>query len=176
MTVKQNYHSIDVSQILTTAQKEKDEGRRCIQICCTTTDDGIDVMYSYRDFNGFSGVENFVVHGLSKGDEIPSIQEFFPSQFPFENEAHDLFGINVTNMKLDFEGNFYKLGEDAPMTVISTEQLKRKERAKKIAAAMKAKQQKQNAQQSPVAKKETSSPTQQSPGTNNKSSSEKKGE
>lgn len=139
MTIAQSYQDIDVSQIRSTAQKMKADGKRCVQVCCSMTDDGIDMLYSYRNLNGFAGIQNYVVHGLAKGDEVPSIQDVFPSLFPFENEAHDLFGINVTGMTYDFEGKFYNLAKDAPMTIVSPEQIKRKERAKKVAAALETK-------------------------------------
>ena len=59
----------------------------------------------------------------------------FLAAFPFENEAHDLFGLNVTNIAIDFKGGFYKVAMDKPMTVISPAQKAAREKAAKIAAA-----------------------------------------
>lgn len=131
----QTYTNISVSEIHTVAQKEKAKHNRCIQMSCTKTDDGIDVLYSFRSAEGISGITNYVVHGLSDHASIPSIQNIYPAMFPFENEAHDLFGINVCHMNIDFEGSFYRLNTKSPMTIVSPEQIKRKERAKKIAQA-----------------------------------------
>lgn len=37
--------------------------------------------------------KNLVVEGIDQYQEIPSISSYYPAVFPFENEAHDLFGL-----------------------------------------------------------------------------------
>ena len=39
--------------------------------------------------------------------ELPSISPFYWSAFLYENEMHDLFGITVKGMALDFQGHLY---------------------------------------------------------------------
>ncbi len=36
-----------------------------------------------------------VVEGIDQYQEIPSISSYYPAVFPFENEAHDLFGLAI---------------------------------------------------------------------------------
>jgi hypothetical protein len=50
-----------------------------------------------------------------------------------------LFGVKIKDIAIDFQGNFYHLSTDKPMTVISAAQLAEREKAKKIAAAKAAK-------------------------------------
>ena len=53
----------------------------------------------------------------------------------FENEIHDLFGVNVRDIAIDFGGNFYVTAQPSPMTIISPAQKAAREKAKKAAAA-----------------------------------------
>ena len=72
---------------------------------------------------------------------MPSITDQFLAAFVFENEAHDLFGVDVQGIAIDFGGNFYALAQKEPMTIISPEQKAAREKAKKVAAAKAAKEQ-----------------------------------
>ena len=37
---------------------------------------------------------------------IPSITDNFIAAFVFENEIHDLFGVEIRNIAIDFKGQF----------------------------------------------------------------------
>ena len=100
-------------------------------------EDGIDLIYSFMKDNL---LENHEIKGLQKGTSVPSITDRFLEAFVFENETHDLFGVDVQGIAIDFGGMFYQLAEKAPMTVVSPEQLAAREKAKKIAAAKAAKE------------------------------------
>lgn len=49
------------------------------------------------------------------GTPVPSITELYPAAFVFENETHDLFGIEIYGINLDFQGEFYKVSQKFPM-------------------------------------------------------------
>ena len=70
---------------------------------------------------------------------VPSISDLFLAAFVFENEIHDLFGVTVEGIAIDFEGSFYQLANEAPMTILSPEQAAAREKARKVAAAKAAK-------------------------------------
>ena len=67
-------------------------------------------------------MHNYRVHGVKPETHIPSVTKFYLVAFPFENEAHDLFGVQVDDIAIDFKGGFYKVAVDKPMTVISPAQ------------------------------------------------------
>ena len=50
---------------------------------------------------------------------MPSVTDQFLAAFVFENEAHDLFGVDIEGIAIDFGGNFYALAQKEPMTIIS---------------------------------------------------------
>jgi hypothetical protein len=103
---------------------------------CVTTDNGIDLTYTF-DQDGV--MENYRVRGVQESVDVPSLQPFFISLFPFENEANELFGVNIVNMKIDFGGHLYALAQSKPMTIISPAQKAAKDKAAKIARAKAAK-------------------------------------
>ncbi len=44
---------------------------------------------------------------LQEGGTLPSISAVYFGAFIYENEIHDLFGIMVTGMNIDFKGTLY---------------------------------------------------------------------
>ncbi len=140
MAIKQNFRPIELSQLLEESKRLKEEGFRLAQLHpVLERDDSITLIYTFiKDEN----VVNLKVYGIQKGaTEVPSVTELFLTAFVFENEAHDLFGVNVVGNVLDFQGKFYAFAEGvkAPMTIISPEQLAAREKAAKVAAAKAAK-------------------------------------
>ena len=45
---------------------------------------------------------------------LPSITGSFFAAFTYENELQDLFGIKITDLALNFNGNFYKTAVKNP--------------------------------------------------------------
>ena len=89
--------------------------------------------------DGSYAIENLVVEGIDRYQEIPSISSYYPAVFPFENEAHDLFGLAITDMQIDFKGFFYQVSTAEPMSVIAPEVKAARETAMKVRAAAEAK-------------------------------------
>ena len=48
--------------------------------------------------------------------ELPSVSSFYWSAFLYENEMHDLFGVIVKGMAVDFHGKLYTTAVPAPYT------------------------------------------------------------
>lgn len=143
MALKRSFTEIEREALLDLAKEKHDAGYRFVQMLCVNTENGIDLVYSFMSpaQDGDFSLENYKIVGLdAKTQTVPSVTEYFLSAFPFENEAHDLFGVTVENIAIDFAGSFYKVAMDTPMTVISPEQKAAREKAAKIAAAKAAKQ------------------------------------
>lgn len=136
MTIKQDFRPLELNKLVETSNQFKEDGFRLAQLHpILEHDDYITLVYTFiKD----AQVVNFKITGIQKGvTEVPSVTELFLAAFVFENEAHDLFGVNVVGNLLDFKGKFYAFGEgvEAPMTIISPEQLAAREKAAKVAAA-----------------------------------------
>ena len=127
-----------LGDLLTRVQSLKHEGLRFVQLFAEKPEAGMDLVYTFYDVVNDNAL-NLVVNGITEESEVPSIQGLYFAAFSYENEAHDLYGVNFVNMKLDFGGHFFNVGIDAPMAIISPEQKAAREKAAKAKAAAAAK-------------------------------------
>ena len=148
MSLKQDFRPLALDKLIDTCKEYKEKGYRLDQLLPKLErDNTITLIYT---FVMGDEIVNFKIGGIIKNETVvPSVTELFIAAFVFENEAHELYGVNIEGNVLDFKGNFYKFpdGVDAPMTIISPEQLAAREKAAKIAAAKAAREAKAKAAQ-----------------------------
>lgn len=155
----QVFNEVSLAEVHDLAARRAEEGWRYVQILAVNTEEGIDLVYSYMK-DGL--LENDTVAAVGADDAVPSITDLFLEAFVCENEIHDLYGVAIENIAIDFGGMFYQLAEKAPMTVVSPEQLAAREKAKKIAAAKAAKEAAaQKEQAAPAAPATVAGPTEE---------------
>ena len=144
------YTTVAIDELLAHVQALKGAGARFVQMHAERcVDDGsyrlvytfINVRAAHEQIarDGNYAIENLVVEGIDQYQEIPSISSYCPAVFPFENEAHDLFGLAITDMQIDFKGFFYQVSTAEPMSVITPEVKTAREKAMKVRAAAEAK-------------------------------------
>lgn len=149
MSLQTEFLPLSVEGITSLATQKKTDGWRYAQTLAVNTEEGIDLMYSFMKGDL---LENHEIKGIQKGTKIPSITDQFLEAFVFENEIHDLFGVTIENIAIDFGGNFYALAQKEPMTIISPAQKAAREKAAKVAAAKAAKAKAEEAGESTPAK------------------------
>ena len=144
------YTTVGIEELLSHVQALKGVGARFVQMHAErNVDDGsYRLVYTFINVravqehiaqDGSYAIENLVVEGVDQYQEIPSISSYYPAVFPFENEAHDLFGLAITDMQIDFKGFFYQVSTAEPMSVITPEVKAAREKAMKVRAAAEAK-------------------------------------
>ena len=144
------YTTVGIDELLSHVQALKGVGARFVQMHAErNVDDGTyRLVYTFINVraaqeqiaqDGSYAIENLVVEGIDQYQEIPSISSYYPAVFPFENEAHDLFGLAITDMQIDFKGFFYQVSTTEPMSVITPEVKAAREKAMKVRAAAEAK-------------------------------------
>lgn len=134
-----SFVDLPLEELLTRVQTLKHEGVRFVQMCAETTEQGIDLLYTFYDETTQNAL-NLCVYGIDESSRVPSIQGLYFAAFSYENETHDLYGVRFVNMKLDFGGHFFNLVTSEPMTIITPEMKAEREKLakKKAAAAAKA--------------------------------------
>lgn len=134
-----SFVDLPLEELLTRVQTLKHEGMRFVQMCAETTEQGIDLLYTFYDETREHAL-NLCVYGIDAESRVPSIQGLYFAAFSYENETHDLYGVRFINMKLDFGGHFFNLATSEPMTIITPEMKAEREKLakKKAAAAAKA--------------------------------------
>ncbi len=156
------YTTVGIDELLSHVQALKGVGARFVQMHAErNVDDGsYRLVYTFIDVraaqehiaqDGSYAIENLVVEGIDQYQEIPSISSYYPAVFPFENEAHDLFGLAITDMQIDFKGFFYQVSTAEPMSVITPEVKAAREKAMKVRAAAEAKARKAAAEKAAAA-------------------------
>ncbi len=156
------YTTVGIDGLLAHVQALKGAGARFVQMHAErNVDDGsYRLVYTFINVraaqeqiarDGNYAIENLVVEGIDRYQEIPSISSYYPAVFPFENEAHDLFGLAITDMQVDFNGFFYQVSTAEPMSVITPEVKAAREKAMKVRAAAEAKARKAAAEKAAIA-------------------------
>ncbi len=144
------YTTVGIEELLSHVQALKGVGARFVQMHAErNVDDGsYRLVYTFINVraaqehiaqDGSYAIENLVVEGIDQYQEIPSISSYYLAVFPFENEVHDLFGLAITDMQIDFKGFFYQVSTAEPMSVITPEVKAAREKAMKVRAAAEAK-------------------------------------
>lgn len=156
------YTTVGIDELLSHVQALKGVGARFVQMHAERcVDDGsYRLVYTFINVraaqeqiaqDGSYAIENLMVEGIDQYQEIPSISSYYPAVFPFENEAHDLFGLAITDMQIDFKGFFYQVSTAEPMSVITPEVKAAREKAMKVRAAAEAKARKAAAEKAAAA-------------------------
>lgn len=156
------YTTVELDALLSHVQALKGAGARFVQMHAerNVVDGTYRLVYTFINVraaqeqiaqDGSYAIENLVVDGIDQYQEIPSISSYYPAVFPFENEAHDLFGLAITDMQIDFKGFFYQVSTAEPMSVITPEVKAAREKAMKVRAAAEAKARKAAAEKAAAA-------------------------
>ena len=88
----------------------KENGFRLVQISCTRLDDIFELNYSFDKDYDFTNIK----FNITAEVELPSISFIYQPAFLYENEMHDLFGIKINNISIDYNGGLYKMSVKTP--------------------------------------------------------------
>lgn len=113
----QIFNDISLEQIKNTAQEYKERGWRLTNLCGSSVEGKVELLYSYAQGKELENARVVV----SNEDEVPSVSAIYPGIFIFENETHDLFGVNFTDISIDYEGAFYPTSVPTPMNPSSNQ-------------------------------------------------------
>lgn len=102
---------INTSELAAETMKLKNEGYRLIQMGVTGKSDGRwELTYSFgKDYE----MTHLRMRVLPE-EEVISISSIYEPAFLYENEMHDLFGVTITMIELDYHGNLYRLKHKTP--------------------------------------------------------------
>lgn len=111
MTIEdQQTKEIDLSSLFGQVESFRNEGYRLVQMHCTRIEDTFEINYSFEKDLVFKNVRIVV----PMDTEVPSVSGIFWGAFIYENEMHDLFGVNVRGINLDFKGNLIRTSVPYP--------------------------------------------------------------
>jgi ech hydrogenase subunit D len=109
---------ITIDELVARIAQLKKDGCRLVQIGCTQIGEDFEINYVFD--------KDFVLTNLritvKQDTVIPSVSGVFFGAFVYENEIHDLYGITVKGMNVDFGGHFYRTTIKTPFTVTVTKE------------------------------------------------------
>lgn len=113
MMAAQEIVPIEVGEVVAKAEQAKKDGYRLVQVGCTKIGDDFEIIYVYdKDF----ALRNYRIT-VKQDTAIPSISGPYFGAFVYENEIHDLYGITVSGINIDFKGTFYRTSVKHPFSV-----------------------------------------------------------
>ncbi len=104
MIEQQEMTGIEKRDLVEKVASLRSSGWRLVQICATTMADHYEMNYSFDRDRKFRNLR-FTV---KPGEAVPSIGLIYGNAFLYENEIHDLFGIAIENMTIDYHGTLYQ--------------------------------------------------------------------
>jgi ech hydrogenase subunit D len=105
MSPEQTFEIITAEVLLDRVQALRQAGYRLVQIGATRLPEQVELTYSF-DRDG--RLANLRLQVPATAPRLPSISPIYWCAFLYENELHDLFGLQVDNLAVDFHGNLYK--------------------------------------------------------------------
>ena len=107
---------IGTGELVARTEQMKKDGCRLVQIGCTQLGEVFEINYVFdKDF----ALTNLRIT-VKQDTVIPSVSGVFFGAFVYENEIHDLYGITVSGINIDFGGRFIQTTVKNPFTVTVT--------------------------------------------------------
>ena len=105
MIKEQTIEIIPVSDLVERVRRCAAEGWRLVQINATTLAHRFEVNYSFdRDYV----LLTLRIELSLEQPAVPSVSGVYLSAFLYENEIHDLWGIQINGIAVDYKGTFYR--------------------------------------------------------------------
>lgn len=110
--IKKDLYLIDKAELLQVIMEKKNALWRLCQICCSypKAEKHFEVTYSFA--NGYELANYRLIAG--RNEEVPSISRVYKSAIYYENEMHELWGLNVENIKVDYHDKLYRIDVETP--------------------------------------------------------------
>jgi ech hydrogenase subunit D len=106
-----NFEPLTRGALVQQARLMKQQGYRLVQIGVTRLPEQLELTYSF-DLEG--RLRNFHVQLPAAEPCLPSISGVYWCAFLYENEMHDLFGVQVDGIAVDFHGHLYQTAVKFP--------------------------------------------------------------
>jgi ech hydrogenase subunit D len=103
MSQNQKFEVIRADQLLEAVKQMRNKRARLVQMCATSLPDALELTYSFEVGSELTNLRLEV----GKLETVPSITSLYWCAFLYENEMHDLFNLQVSDIAVDFKGTLY---------------------------------------------------------------------
>jgi ech hydrogenase subunit D len=110
MLAEQRIELVAVEGLVAAVRRMREQGYRLVQICATRLEH-FELTYSFAKGTRFDHLRLTVVDPAAP---LPSITDVYFGAFAYENELHDLFGLHIVGIGVDYQGGFLKTYVETP--------------------------------------------------------------
>ncbi len=107
---EQRFEDLEPADVPARAEGLRAEGYRMVQMCGITGEGSTELLYSFDRDHSLLNLRVRVLFGTAVGSITPT----YWAAFVYENEIHDLFGVEFSDSRLDYKGNFFRTGTKTP--------------------------------------------------------------
>lgn len=95
---------ISIASLIGRVEAFRKGAYRLVQMNCSKIGEQFEINYSFEKDYRFENIRIII----SPDTEVPSITGMYWGAFVYENEMHDLYGVQVKGINIDFQGNFIR--------------------------------------------------------------------
>jgi ech hydrogenase subunit D len=101
---------IMVENLIGEVERYRTGGYRLVQVSCSKIGEQFEIYFSFgKDYR----LEHLMIV-IEPETIVPSISGMYGGAFVYENEMHDLFGVQVKGMNIDYHGTFIRTSVQNP--------------------------------------------------------------
>ncbi len=101
---------ITLTEFMPQVIRFKMDGWHVVQLCAARLPDGYELSYSFG--KGYDMRTLRLTIGTD--DKVPSITQVYPGAFLQENEAAELFGVEIESIQGDYHDKLYRIARPTP--------------------------------------------------------------
>ncbi len=113
VTFKNEIEEIAVDSLVSRAEELIKAGYRFSQACAAYIDDKFELSYSFSNYDNYDLLNLRVV--IDTDTEVKSITTVVPAAVFYENEMHELFGVKIVDIALDYKDKLYRIKQECPL-------------------------------------------------------------
>ncbi len=108
--VQSDLQLISVHELYPLADEACQRNMRLVQVHATTLPSQVELNYCFATPDQWLNLRLTV----DPQETVPSISKIYPCVFLYENEIHDLFGVQFSGISIDYQGKLYRLKQQMP--------------------------------------------------------------
>lgn len=110
MADENQVYNIELGDLVPRVLQVKHKGYRLVQICALRIPDGYELIYSFaKDYKLVS-----LKLRINENTTVMSISDIYSPAFLYENEIHELFGVKISYISLDYGEKLYRIDQPTP--------------------------------------------------------------
>ena len=110
MKEKQQLYNIELGDLVPQILQLKHNGFRLVQICAVRIPEGYELTYSFAKAYALTTLKL----RIKEDTVVMSISDIYSPAFLYENEIHELFGVNISFISLDYGEKLYRIDQKTP--------------------------------------------------------------